>query len=954
MSRRKETTVKYPITWLLASLVGVVGIASCGGDDDDTPDEETICDDDVDNDEDDATDCDDDDCADDPACAAGEGICDNGIDDDGDGPIDCDDSDCAASPACTEQVCDNGADDDGDGLIDCDDTDCADDPVCQPDEEVCDNGTDDDGDGSIDCDDADCDDDPACQPDEEVCDNGADDDSDGDTDCDDADCDDDPACQMGDEDCDNETDDDEDGLADCMDDDCDGSDACPEACNGEDDDGDGRIDELPDDAEIGTDCYEGPAELAGIGQCVEGAIECFGGELICLGWVGPSDVELCDGLDNDCDGEVPAEEAEADCSTLILVGHRARIEVQTEVRDVDVQINLDTTGSMGGELETLRSTLRTTVVPTIRSVLPTSQFGVSTFDDFPVNGFGGGEDTPFTLHQRVTSNVGLVQAALDAIPQHGGNDGPESGIESLYQIASGEGTTWPRADTGGDGCPEPTAGLAFVTPGIIDPSGDDDAYTISLGAGATLSLAVIARNAGSTIDSYLYLRARGDGSELDRNDDSCDLDSSLEYTAEAAIDVVVVVQGFGDTSTGWYALQADVDGVPYVADPGTCSALEVGGDPFESGVFDPARAVALAPADDVYPRAGAAACVTDCTAEIPDAAGWVEDFCNGIEGGAGVCGNDVVEADEECDDGNTIDGDGCDSSCRWEMSRVDPFDWRDGFDPGLGHGSVGGVGFRETALPVIVHITDAVSHECTDYADYDIDAHCSEETFDALEAIGARVVAVASGASSIDPTDLLYPLGMAMATGAIVPVCAFDGSDARTRGVCAVGQCCTGISGASVPPDADGNCPLVFQISGDGSGLDTSIVNSLDALTQFVRYSLTAEPRDFADDDIDALCFIESIGIQGFEGPAGTCAVEPEAVDTDGDDVPDTLRNATPRTRVTFEISAVNQDVNDVDDDGDTDEPCADPGTYVLFLDVVAEGGTVVATREVTIEVPEL
>ena len=32
-----------------------------------------------------------------------------------------------------------------------------------------------------------------------------------------------------------------------------------------------------------------------------------------------------------------------------------------------------------------------------------------------------------------------------------------------------------------------------------------------------------------------------------------------------------------------------------------------------------------------------------------------------------VCGNSAVEAGEQCDDGNTIDGDGCSSSCRIEV-----------------------------------------------------------------------------------------------------------------------------------------------------------------------------------------------------------------------------------------------------------------------------------------------
>ncbi len=29
-----------------------------------------------------------------------------------------------------------------------------------------------------------------------------------------------------------------------------------------------------------------------------------------------------------------------------------------------------------------------------------------------------------------------------------------------------------------------------------------------------------------------------------------------------------------------------------------------------------------------------------------------------------VCGNGVFEQNEECDDGNTVDGDGCSSACK--------------------------------------------------------------------------------------------------------------------------------------------------------------------------------------------------------------------------------------------------------------------------------------------------
>jgi cysteine-rich repeat protein len=315
-----------------------------------------------------------------------------------------------------------------------------------------------------------------------------------------------------------------------------------------------------------------------------------------------------------------------------------------------------------------------------------------------------------------------------------------------------------------------------------------------------------------------------------------------------------------------------------------------------------------------------------------------------------ACGNGLLDTGEACDDGNLVDGDGCSPTCTVTMGGIVPFDWTVGYDPGLGHGSVGGVGFRSTALPIIVHITDAPSHECTDYttADPACTAHCSTETFTELNALGAKVIAVASyvGTTAIDP------LGIVNATGSVVPPCAFDGSDARTAGRCAPGQCCTGISGASVAPDGDGNCPLVFLYGSGGTGVDTSIVRAIDALTQYVSYSLTAVPRDDPSDSVDATCFVESVGIVGSVGPSGTCPVTPTAVDLDGDTVTETLEDATPRTRVTFSIAAVNTDVNDVDGDGNITEACAATGSYGLFLDVTTDTGTVVATRRVVVDVP--
>jgi cysteine-rich repeat protein len=45
--------------------------------------------------------------------------------------------------------------------------------------------------------------------------------------------------------------------------------------------------------------------------------------------------------------------------------------------------------------------------------------------------------------------------------------------------------------------------------------------------------------------------------------------------------------------------------------------------------------------------------------------------CTGIDRECeGVCGDGILAADEECDDGNTEDGDCCNSQCRFEGNAV--------------------------------------------------------------------------------------------------------------------------------------------------------------------------------------------------------------------------------------------------------------------------------------------
>jgi hypothetical protein len=79
----------------------------------------------------------------------------------------------------------------------------------------------------------------------------------------------------------------------------------PEICNGSDDDCDAQVDESPPGSPLPGE--EEPCVAPGfepfmdVGECEFGQTACVAGGLDCLGYQGPSP-EICDGLDNDCDG----------------------------------------------------------------------------------------------------------------------------------------------------------------------------------------------------------------------------------------------------------------------------------------------------------------------------------------------------------------------------------------------------------------------------------------------------------------------------------------------------------------------------------------------------------------------------------------------------------------------------------------------------------------------------
>ena len=120
------------------------------------------------------------------------------------------------------------------------------------------------------------------------------------------------------------------------------------------------------------------------------------------------------------------------------------------------------------------------------------------------------------------------------------------------------------AATGGDtSCAEPVSNdtPAGATPisliqtinGVICPAGDVDYYRFSVNAGTTISVDVVAKADGSSLDPYLYL-IDGDGkSPLAENDDieyGVLQDSHLQYTIQRSGDYYLKVKAYNNPGVG--------------------------------------------------------------------------------------------------------------------------------------------------------------------------------------------------------------------------------------------------------------------------------------------------------------------------------------------------------------------------------------------------------------------
>ncbi len=578
---------------------------------------------------------------------------------------------------------------------------------------------------------------------------------------------------------------------------------------------------------------------------------------------------------------------------------------ETEIDRADLALNIDSSGSMGGEIMNLGSSLTSLIIPGMQAAVREPGFSVSSFEDFPISPFGASDvgDRPFRLLSRVTTDAAQAQTAVNSLTLRNGADIPESGLESLYQVASGAGAQWgpgvdeqvPAFDNAvgllpgvADG---PIGGVGFRTDAlpIIVHMTDSSSHLVSdyqavsgtIGAApaATIRSALDAIGARViSIDSGALARP-----VLSSVTDEIFADSCRRRAAQ----FFGRIDGPSGTDVDWYAL----------------TGVDAG---------------ATVSAETTAARVGS---TLDSVVGLVDATGTT------------IALNDNLDSDTD------------DSRVTATLAGTAPFyiavsDANDVDFDGTGAASDG-----YYFLDIVV---DGVGYTVADPTCPGLDMGSTRA--DATGLIALDTAPPGSGAceatcsTEIADDALALPYGIAQSTGATIPPCAWDEFGVRPP-VCGTDECCTGPGGLGRSANADGLCPLSFEVGTDGAGLGDAIVTGLTALVRFSTFEITTavrgDPNALTNQGIDTRCFIHGV-VPNNAVPPHACAPTPIA-GTSG------WTNVIPGTDLGFRIDAENRVAS-----GTT--PCVasgpQPAAFRAFVDVIADGVTVVDTQTITIVVP--
>ena len=570
----------------------------------------------------------------------------------------------------------------------------------------------------------------------------------------------------------------------------------------------------------------------------------------------------------------------------------------TDIDRADITFDVDTTGSMGEEATNLRSSLSTTIIPGVDARIPDAAFGVAFFDDYPVTPFGAAGDSPWALLQRVTTDAAAAQAGVNALVIHDGVDLPENGLGALYHVATGAAVSFP-----GGAVPafDPSAGrVVGVADGIIGGVGmREDAFPV-----------IVHITDATAHQRPDYQAVNGAIAAPDTN---------TVFTALDAIGARVVGIASERLPSGIHSA---------ICTHGTAQILGDIREPAGSDV-------------DYYELVGATAGQSVTVRTTARGAASSLDTMIGVLNSTGIIGSNDDISTTNFDSQLTIALSGAAPYYVAVTSYDDP-DFNASGAQTTGH----------YLLDVSVAGT-AFTTQTTQCRADDPNARLNATRLVAF----ASATAPANTAQCLTDCDgvlprLSLPYGIAERTGAVIPTCAWDRFGGSRPAGCAANQCCTGVNGAGVAANAAGQCPLSFQITDNGAGLSNAVVTGIEALVRFSAFTVTtqvrADPVELMATGFDTTCFIH--GVVPISATPQPCAPTPRIVDLiPPAGINDSFENVAPGTTLSFDVNAQNLNLAN-------SMACrprtASPQLFRAYIDVIADGVTVVDTRDVIIIVP--
>lgn len=133
-------------------------------------------------------------------------------------------------------------------------------------------------------------------------------------------------------------------------------------------------------------------------------------------------------------------------SEIILDGNKS-IDVnvtvpESTVKMLDIVFLIDVSGSYNDDIESLKNSANA-IISELKEKDIDIQFGVASFADFPIYPYGDKDrdDKAYYLNQAITNDINKIKASIENLnnPLKYGGDTPESQLEALYQVATGNG-----------------------------------------------------------------------------------------------------------------------------------------------------------------------------------------------------------------------------------------------------------------------------------------------------------------------------------------------------------------------------------------------------------------------------------------------------------------------------------------------------------------------------------